>query len=749
MKLTRWKYLIFLGLLSSCAASGPKGVTASAAREPGYIRNFEVLSRAPAYGGVTPPGASGAYQVITGIVHGALDPRSPANAGIVNLVNAPVDSHGYVEYSTDVVILTPLHPADGKRVVFYDVLNRGRKYALSYFIGGGALDKHEPPAATFPSLLRNGYTIVWSGWQGDIAQNGKPTSAGSALMGTRFPVAVNHDASPVTGMAREEFVPDTVEKGSPTTIELTYPPAHPDDTASASLTARQSWRIDTHTSALGETLTYDAPSAPVRDWKYVRAANGKYSVTFTPPASVPGPHGTTVPADAGTIYSFVYQAASPTVNGIAFAAVRDLISFLRYHPTDEESNPNPLNGLKDAACVASDCAKSTTNFDVAVGEGISQSGRFMRDFLYQGFNQDVKGRIVFDGIMPIVPAARGTWVNQAFSQPGRWSREHEDHFTPGFHFPFAYNVITDPVSGVTDGLLQRCQATQTCPKIMQIDGEFEWWGGGASLVVTNGAGRDLALPPNVRYYLVPGTRHTGDEGVTTGVFAKPGADSVCQLPNSPVPLRPVARALIPAMVEWIAEGKAPPPSQYPRVSDGTAVAPSRTATGFPNLSNVIVPFGPNAMPTRLQVNYGSYNPVFVTNYDDAIPTVDTAKRYTVLVPKDDANGNATAGVLVPDLKVPLATYTGWSDRSAGHAVGEGCLSAGSAIPLAVNQAAQKGGSDSRATLASLYKGRGDYQHQVADAAHALVDEGYLLPLDADNLFIAHARQISPELIGRP
>ncbi len=158
----------------------------------------------------------------------------------------------------------------------------------------------------------------------------------------------------------------------------------------------------------------------------------------------------------------------------------------------------------------------------------------LRDFLHFGFNQDVKGKIVFDGMMPIVAAGRGTWVNAQFSQPGRWSKEHDDHFTPGFQFPFAYNVITDPVSGATDGLLKQCLATQTCPKIMQVDGEFEWWGGGASLVVTDGAGKDLSLPPNVRYYLVAGTRHVGGNGITTGLLTMPDAGSVCQLPNSEV-----------------------------------------------------------------------------------------------------------------------------------------------------------------------------------------------------------------------
>ncbi|MEJ0003983.1 MAG: hypothetical protein WDN30_11045 [Pararobbsia sp.] len=254
------------------------------------------------------------------------------------------------------------------------------------------------------------------------------------------------------------------------------------------------------------------PSATVSDWKYVRAANGGYSVTFTPPASLPGPHGKRVRPDAGTIYSFVYEASGPTVNGVAFAALRDLMAFLRYQPSDAEGKPNPLNSLKDAQCATAGCTKSSSNFDVAVGEGISQSGRFMRDFLHLGFNEDGNGRIVFDGIMPIVAAARGTWTNAPFSQPGRWSREHEDHFTPGFQFPFAYNVITDPVSGATDGLMKRCEATQTCPKVMQIDGEFEWWGGGcvAGGHERQGRGPELAaqraLLPRVGHPGIPATR---------------------------------------------------------------------------------------------------------------------------------------------------------------------------------------------------------------------------------------------------
>jgi hypothetical protein len=286
---------------------------------------------------------------------------------------------------------------------------------------------------------------------------------------------------------------------------------------------------------------------------------------------------------------------------------------------------------------------------------------------------------------------------------------------------------------------------------MQLDGSFEWWGGGASLVVTDGRGNDVPLPPNVRYYLVPGTQHGGGSGVTTGNFTLPAPGSLCQLPGSPVEETPIERALIPELVAWAGNGKEPPASQYPTVASGTLVAPTQAATGFPDLSNVTVPSGPAATPTPLALTFnGEYNQVFVTDYSHAVPVVNTAKQYTILVPKVDANGNETTGVRVPDVAAPLATYTGWNYRGAGHAIGEGCISNGAAIPFAVNPAAEAGGVDSRATLQTLYGGsRSRYQSAVAHAANALVKEGYLLQDDATNVFISNAAQVSPSLLPQP
>jgi hypothetical protein len=545
-------------------------------------------------------------------------------------------------------------------------------------------------------------------------------------------------------LAREEYIPDYAG-GPPGTVVPSYPPTDRSDCASVTFTARQSWQTRYGAADPGPA-SYDAPSVPVTDWHCAEGPAGGAAVVFKPPAQVAGPDGKPVAADAGTIYTWVYRARDPRVNGIGFAAVRDLVSFLRYDTADASGHANPVSDLKAAACATASCpSQPTTNFDVAIGEGISQSGRFLRDFLYQNFNVDGAGRRVFDGMMPIIAGARRTWVNERFSQPGRWSKQHEDHWQPGDQFPFTYATITDPIGGQTDGLLARCTANGTCPRIMQIDGEFEWWGARASLVVTDGKGNDVGLPDNVRYYLVPGTQHGGGGGVTTGLISLPAAGSQWQLPTSPVAEAPVWRALVPALIDWVARDKAPPPSQYPAVAAGTAVSPA--ATGFPDLSDVMVPS--DGKPVRLHLaSSGIVNPIAVTRYEHALPVEDQSRSYALLVPKADASGNATSGILVPDLKVPLATYTGWNPRGEGHAVGESCSLYGGTIPLAIDAAGKAGGHDTRPTLADLYRDRADYQDKVAAAAMALVHDGYLLQEDAD-LFNAHARAVSPQLIPAP
>ena len=717
----------------------PTATPAVQQRAAGVVDRFEVVSTVDAWGGATPAGAAGPYTVVTGIVHGRLLPTHPDNAGIVDLANAPRDADGYVDYTTDAVILRPKTAATARRVLFYDVANRGAKPALTAFIGASSLVKGVAPGENFPSMLRAGYTVVWSGWQSNVAQSG---AGATGLLGVHFPVARHGDGSPITGLSREEYIPETTETAY--RFPLTYAPASLSDLSEVRFTARQTW-----VGADGKQ-SFGAPSAPVVDWHYVANDNGTAFVEFTPPATVPAADGSAVAPGAGTIYSFTFRARDPVVSGIGLAAVRDLVGFLKNAAADERGNQNPVADLKAAACAAgTDCpARPVGNFDVAIGAGTSQSGRFLRDFLWQGFNKDGHGAKVFDGLLPMIAGGRRSWVNERFAQPWRVSRQHEEHWMPGDQFPFAYGVATDPVGGRTDGLLRSCLASATCPKIMQVDGSFEWWNGRASLVVTDGAGHDAVLPDNVRYYLVAGTQHGDGGGVGTGVAYQPTSTARCLLAPSAVSETPVERALVPALEAWIVKGRRPPASRYPTVAGGGLAAPDRASVGFPDLSGAAVPYGANATPAALDLTrFGAVNQLFVTDYSGAAPVADLARQYKLLVPKVDANGNETGGIRMPEVAAPVATYTGWNVRAAMRSAGESCAMSGAAIPFAVAPAA-RAPADPRSTLAQLYTGRADYQARFGTAADALASRGYLLAQDVATAKAA-AATISPALIPAP
>ncbi len=552
-------------------------------------------------------------------------------------------------------------------------------------------------------LLRQGYTIVWSGWQGDIAETGH---GDTAAIGTRFPVAVNPDGSPITGRSREEYVLDTIGSGNPgstVVVKLSYPAATLDK-SQASFDWRPTWR--TSSDPLTKGMTYDAPSTPVpaSDWSYI---DGGTQLKFTPPDG----------SDSGSIFEFVYTARNPTVMGIGFAAVRDFATFLNHSATDRAGHPNPLADFRNAPCTSSSCHPDR-NFDVTIMAGISQSGRFTRDFLWRGFNRDARSgngnHTVFNGMFPIIAGSRKTFTDFRWGQPGRWSREHEDHWQQGDQFPFAYNVITDPVSGRTDGILKACLATDSCPKIMQLDGGFEFFGARASLVATDGKGHDLPIPANVRLYEVPGTSHDGARGVAT--LPQPPQ---CIYPGSQVIESTIDRALVPALEAWVAKGVAPPASQYPSVAAGTLAPPAdRTAVGFPDLSAAGYPY------------YGDlYNPLTVTDYANAIPEPHLSQPYTVLVSKTDEDGNERGGIRVPEIAAPLATYPDWNVRGPGHSPGDACASYASTLPFAATRASRLAKKDPRLSFAERYRSKADYVAKVRAAAQELVAERLLLPED--------------------
>jgi hypothetical protein len=439
---------------------------------------------------------------------------------------------------------------------------------------------------------------------------------------------------------------------------------------------------------------------PVSTWSYVDSQH----IKITPAAGY----------DKGAIYQFVYRAKDPVVMGIGFAAIRDLITFLRRDAADGRGNPNPLADLLSAGCgedeEGDDCEEGRS---VAIMEGISQSGRFVRDYLWQGFNNDGTGRKVFDGLIPLIGGSRKTWTNYRFAQPGRWSKEHEDHYQRGDQFPFAYVTIEDPVSGHRDGLLRRCSKDDTCPKVFQIDGGGELWQGRGSLVVSDGRGHPLPLPRNVRAYYMSSTPHGYN---ATGA---PIPNAVCKNSGSIVNSGSTARALTVALVDWIARGIPPPASRYPSLGAGT-LAPSlpRSKVGFPDLSPIGVSYS------------GLYNFLFLTNYGAVPPAVDWERPYQVLVPTTDSDGNDVPGVRTPDVAVPVGTHMPWNPRAADHAPGEMCAGNGSFIAFARDAAARAAAHDPRPSLAERYATHQKYVDQVTAAVRALQAERLMLDDDA-------------------
>jgi hypothetical protein len=684
--------------------------------DPGYVDRLEIVSTYPAYGGAS-FGNVGPYTVIVAIAHNKLDPNHPANAGIVDVKLAPRDGNGMVDYSEDVVILRPTSAANAKRVLFYDVVNRGGKVATGTFNGAGATFAAGQQGNAL--LLRLGYTIVFSGWQGNVLQTGQ---GDISVVGTNFPVATQPDGSPINGEVREEFILDALDPSNGpglaangvATVGLVNPAATLDQSG-VTFNWRQTWLV-----APG-VEDYNSPSTPVPSatWSFVDGGN---AVQFTPPAGT----------DLGTIYTFIYTATAPKVMGLGFSAIRDLITFLNHDRTDHHGNPNPVWGIRSARCERNDCDRDSV-FEVRMMEGISQSGRFTRDFLYQGFNNDARAserfnndvrasgngdsrHTVFNGMFPIIPASRKTYTNFRWSQPGRWSKQHEDHWQPGDQFPFAYQVITDPVSGRTDGILKDCLETKTCPKIIHLIGGFETWGGRDALVTTDGRGHDIGLPENVREYVVPGANHGGGGGVAT----IPTLSPIDKYPISVVVESTIDRALAPVLEEWVAKDVSPPASVYPSKANGLAAPPAdQSGVGFPDLSSLGI-----AYPA------GLYSPLVVTKYSTGgIPSPDLSKNYTVLVSKTDSDGNELAGVRVPEVVAPLATYTSWNIRTTGHAPGDGGYYLGSTFVFASTEAERIANRDPRPSLAARYSSKADYVNQVQAAAEALVKQRLLLQED--------------------
>jgi hypothetical protein len=601
-------------------------------------------------------GNAGAYEKLSGKVEFALDPRLAINKSIVDLDLAPKNAQGLVEFTADFMMLKPVDPAKGNGRLFDEVGNRGGKAMLSMFQKAkGSRDPQTAEEFGNGALMNQGYTLVWLGWQWDVP-NGQ--------MRMDMPIATE-GGKKITGLVRGNFVPND---NAPTQSladrnHLAYPIDDPDGPDSV-MTVRD--------------RAADTPQViPRAKWHFVGDASVSLDGGF----------------EMGRIYDVVYRARDPRVVGTGLAGTRDLVSFLKYDRTPA----NPMPTVK-----------------YAYGWGVSQSGRFLRQFLYEGFNEDERGRQVYDGVLDEVGGAGRGSFNYRFGQASRDAEQFFNVFYPVDMFPFTDGRESDPVLGKTDSLLGRAQARHVAPKIFHIFSNSEYFNRAGSLIHTDVTGtRDVVPPANARIYFVSSGPHAF--GPMPPVKAK-GAAAL----NNPVQRNPVVRALLRDMDQWVVEGTAPPDSRIPHIADGTLV-PTEKA-GWPKIPGVHFPV-PYLKTYRLD-----FGPEWSKGIVREPPVV--GQIYVNLVPAVDANGNSRAGIRLPAVEVPVGTYGGWNFRDPAIGSGDQLFGEmGSFHPFARTKAGREASGDSRLSVEERYESREAYRAKADAVSKKLVAERLVLPED--------------------
>jgi hypothetical protein len=647
------------------------------------IVQLEITQQSPFAAGQS-FGDTGPYQILEGVAHFAVAAQHPRNAVITDLELAPRDAAGRVSCSAPFVILQPLHPERGNRRLLFDVVNRGRKRALVLFnSASNILDPSAPLEPGNGFLMRQGYTVVWCGWQADV-----PDVPG--LLGLRAPAALGPHG-PLVGKILCQFQAD---EGTSTFYladrqHLPHPAAMLND-PSATLVVRD------HPNAPARTI-------PRHEWSFVQLEDD------------PAPYYVSLSSGfaAGKIYQLVYTTSGSTIVGLGFAAVRDMVSFLKYG-TAEDHNP---------------CAGT---LDYAYAFGVSQSGRFLRQLIYLGMHEDEAERVALDGLIPHVAGGMRGEFNLRFGQPSK----DVCYLMPEL-FPFTDTPQTDPVTGQTGSLLARMETRGKVPKIMFINTSAEYWRGDAGLIHTDLVHMTEAPESSsVRRYHFAGAQH--GVGTFPPITIRPTDGIRGQLPFNTVDYTPLLRAALTNLDRWVSTGTPAPPSRHPRLADGTAVAPETLAATFGAIPGVRFP------PQTLHALRLDYGPETHLGRTLTLPAME-GEPYPALVAAVDSDGNEIAGIRLPDLTVPLATHTGWNLRHAevGNpdlVIGITGGLAGWSLPLTATRAAREVTGDPRLSIAERYVSLDAYLHLVQAAAQELVDEGYVLAEDVPRILDGAARR---------
>jgi hypothetical protein len=613
------------------------------------VTRIEISSRQDVLGGKA-FGTVGAYEKLAGKVYFAVDPNNPHNKIIADIDKAPRNSQGKVEFSADLFILRPKDPSHGNGVVFFDVVNRGGKGLLSTFNRAkGSSDPTSDLEFGDGLLMREGYTLVAVGWEFEV-RKGRDKN----LVGLEVPIATDN-GRPITGWVNPWFIPDKPSESYDFTSEYNtdaYPPLDPKNPAYR-LTVREGWVAAPHFISR-------------EDWQFGRLQNGQ--VVFDP-------NWLTVKGGfkAGQTYQLTYESKDPPVAGLGFAAIRDMASAIK----------NNSNAIVRAR--------------YAYTYGASQVGRYQRQLVYEGFTTDEQGRQAIDALFIQTGGTSLGSFNEPFALPNELGS-----FTQT-KFPIRYEITTDPATGKRDGLGARVPAGLD-PKIFLVDTASEYWDRGrvAALRHLSIDGlEDLPDPPNVRIFMLAGTKH--------GSGSWPPADTDAQpLKVNPNDYRWAQRALLADLDHWARQGVAPPPSRHPQLSDGTLVA--QRDIKYPNVPAVQWP---------LHVPGG-----FRADLPGAISVLP------FIVPQVDSDGNDVGGIRLPEHAVPLGTYTGWAFRSERIGAPDTLVAmAGSYIPFAKTRGDREKSHDPRLSVEERYGSRDDYVRRVAEAANRLVQERFLLRED--------------------
>ena len=645
------------GLILAGLALGSLGATGVATAE---VQRLVVTTRQDVLGGD--------YEKLGGTVELELDPGHPANAVIVDLERAPRNARGRVEASADFMVLRPRRPPPRGSTALLEVSNRGGKALLPYF-NRAAWTGDPTTDADFGDrlLMRLNLTLVWVGWQFDVPPR-------ADLLRLRAPIARGADG-PLLGLVRSDW---TVDR--PTAV---LPLAHRGHVAYPVADARHPDNVLTVRSArLGPREV-----VPRDRWRFARAEGGRL---VDDPRHVHLSDG----FQPGKIYELVYRAQDPAVVGIGLAAVRDVVSWARHDPR----SPFPVNG--------------------AIAVGISQSGRFLRHFLYQGFNTDEAGRKVFDGMLVHTAGAGRGSFNHRFAQPSRDAHRFSAFFYPTDLFPFTTRSQTDPDTGITDGLQAASAARPDhWPKTFFTNTGYEYWGRAASLVHTSPDGRaDVPPLPSERIYHLAGGQHF------VGAFPPPPSGLAGgAYRDNPLDFLVTMRALLVRLVEWVVDDRTPPASAYPTLGAGTLVPIG--ALAFPRTPGVTPPA---VIHQAHRVDYGPrWKAGIITREPPGI-----GAPFPALVSQVDADGNEAAGVRGVELLAPLATYTPWQLRGGGGSDAVELVDfLGTYAPLPRTEAERQRTGDGRLSLERRYADRRAYLAAAARGAQSLVGAGLLLRED--------------------